>query len=261
VPAVIDLTGRRFDALTVLERSSRRSSDGVRWRCICDCGKTCERTGYYLKTERPKCGHNCGCKKRREIKDLTGQRFGLLKVLRATDNRASGHIKWLCFCDCGQTCEKRSSYLKSESLTGAKCGRDCPAKKRHQRRLKYPPMPVDPPIEIGELFARYLPIIRSPKVNDFELEDFQQDRLLRVCWILHWRRQQGEEITDLHEQQYVRKALRNGRFEIFKRRRYNKNDNPIGAVMTDVTLPEKPVIETQAESSSVRRKRLSFQRC
>jgi hypothetical protein len=280
VPVIINLTGQRFDSLTVVGRSSNRASDGqILWNCICDCGKPCERTGYYLKAERPKRGHTCGDdfthsdgKKHRNIKDLTGRRFGLLKVLKATDNRTRRHVNWLCVCDCGRTCEKSGHYLQfGVSLSGKKCGRDCPASRRvvrlggrkPGRKLKYPPMPVNPPVEVGVMFGRYAPIIRRPKQNDSELEDLQTDRLLRSCWIIHYRRQQGEEITDLHEARYINKALRGCELELrWKRRVYNGTSNSIGIVMTDVTPPEKPVIETQAENMlPIRRHRLSFKRC
>ena len=58
----IDLTGRRFGRLTVVEPTGRRNSKGsVYWRCICDCGGEAEYTedmlvhGRYL---------SCGCLKK-----------------------------------------------------------------------------------------------------------------------------------------------------------------------------------------------------
>ena len=37
------------------------------------------------------------------MNDLTGQRFGRLSVIRATDERRHRHIVWECKCDCGNT--------------------------------------------------------------------------------------------------------------------------------------------------------------
>lgn len=36
-----------------------------------------------------------------KLKDLTGQRFGRLVVLRRVDNDSHGNLRWLCECDCG----------------------------------------------------------------------------------------------------------------------------------------------------------------
>ena len=48
-----DLTGLRFNRLTVLTKSNNRSKDGhVKWICQCDCGNICEIEGRYLTSER-----------------------------------------------------------------------------------------------------------------------------------------------------------------------------------------------------------------
>lgn len=67
----IDLTGRRFGILTVVEPTGRRNSKGsVYWRCICDCGGEAEYTedmlvhGRYL---------SCGCLKKENQKKIAGQ--------------------------------------------------------------------------------------------------------------------------------------------------------------------------------------------
>jgi hypothetical protein len=45
------------------------------------------------------------------MKDLTGQKFGRLVVLRVTDKRKNGRIVWKCRCNCGNETEVVSSYL------------------------------------------------------------------------------------------------------------------------------------------------------
>lgn len=60
----IDLTGRRFDKLTVLEFAS--SSNSVYWKCVCDCGiHVVRRGGDLLKRERSGNSQSCGCARAR----------------------------------------------------------------------------------------------------------------------------------------------------------------------------------------------------
>jgi hypothetical protein len=45
---------------------------------------------------------SCGCFfYESHVKDLTGQRFGRLTVLRQEGRNKQGHLKWICRCDCG----------------------------------------------------------------------------------------------------------------------------------------------------------------
>lgn len=47
----------------------------------------------------------------KNAKDITGQRFGRLIALGPTGKTPSDKIKWLCRCDCGETCEIISNQL------------------------------------------------------------------------------------------------------------------------------------------------------
>jgi len=63
MPTLIDLTGKRFGRLTVLERSGTwHSPDGIStvpvWHCRCDCGKETYVTGRNLKGGLTR---SCGC--------------------------------------------------------------------------------------------------------------------------------------------------------------------------------------------------------
>lgn len=42
MPRMIDLTGRRFGRLLVIEPTEHRDGSAVMWRCQCDCGKVVE---------------------------------------------------------------------------------------------------------------------------------------------------------------------------------------------------------------------------
>ena len=66
---VIDMVGRRFGRLTVIEEAGRKRKE-VTWKCKCDCGAETVVTGYYLRS-----GHtqSCGCL----IKDSKTIKHGL----------------------------------------------------------------------------------------------------------------------------------------------------------------------------------------
>lgn len=98
----LDLAGIQLGHLTVLEATDHRSSQGsIIWRCRCDCGNE-----ILLPSSSIRNIHiaDCGCRrsKRYANADITGQRFGRLTALYATDRRDNAGYKiWHCYCDCG----------------------------------------------------------------------------------------------------------------------------------------------------------------
>lgn len=55
-----------------------------------------------------------------KLKDLTGQRFGRLTVIKRDENDKRGNVQWLCECDCG-----KSAIVRGYQLTVGKtksCG-------------------------------------------------------------------------------------------------------------------------------------------
>lgn len=99
-PTLIDLTGKRFGRLTVVERVE--SPTGNYWLCRCSCGNTKQIT----RSDSLKSGliRSCGClndeARARQAAKLKGRRFGRLKVLDRAENKGRG-ASWLCCCDCG----------------------------------------------------------------------------------------------------------------------------------------------------------------
>jgi len=106
-----DLIGQQFGrlvALRCLGSDKRRHSI---WECQCQCGTIVTVNSNNLIQNNTK---SCGClikdanaaslqtkrfaKRRR---DLAGQRFGRLVVLRYVANTTRGHATWECKCDCG----------------------------------------------------------------------------------------------------------------------------------------------------------------
>jgi hypothetical protein len=62
---VIDLIGKVFGRLTVIERVENNKSGRSMWRCRCECGKECIVLGKYLLNGGTR---SCGCLKVEELK-------------------------------------------------------------------------------------------------------------------------------------------------------------------------------------------------
>ena len=54
-----------------------------------------------------------------ECIDLTGQKFGLLTVIKREENTNTGNSRWLCKCECG---EEDPNYVAPEEPK-KKCGK------------------------------------------------------------------------------------------------------------------------------------------
>jgi len=58
MPNKIDMTGQTFGQITVVKESDQRSGNGVKWECVCSCGKTFVACGRDI---RKKHTLSCGC--------------------------------------------------------------------------------------------------------------------------------------------------------------------------------------------------------
>jgi hypothetical protein len=69
------------------------------------------------------------------MEDLTGKKFGKLKVLSRSDKFTPGlGRKWVCRCSCGRICEKRTSQLNN-GVQSCGCFRSQALKQRHRQGL------------------------------------------------------------------------------------------------------------------------------
>lgn len=125
---MIDLSGKKFGRLLVLEKSeSKVTPNGTArtmWKCKCDCGNIVFRSQQNLRDAKHP---SCGCWKseltsERKLEDLTGQRFGRLKVVERAENT---HVstRWKCKCDCGKECIVLAQNLKKGHTTSCGCYR------------------------------------------------------------------------------------------------------------------------------------------
>lgn len=101
-----DLTGQKFQYLTVIERTENYvGSDGkikVRWRCLCDCGKETIKYSRALKLTDKAVSCGCMAKKQESKYNLEGQTVGFLKVIEKSTNKGRNRgFLWLCVCECG----------------------------------------------------------------------------------------------------------------------------------------------------------------
>lgn len=102
--------GDKFDRLTVMEDSKKRTSNGtIIWICECECGNIIEANSAHLNNGSVK---SCGCY-RKELKsnNLINQRFGRLVAIEKLERAKDGHLIWKCKCDCGNYINVLSNSL------------------------------------------------------------------------------------------------------------------------------------------------------
>lgn len=111
---MIDITGQKFNRLTVIERAENSSSGKARWLCECECGTRKVVTGSQLRNGSIK---SCGCLQREKaantmskvqkigsqmrLNDLTGQTFGYLTVIGRDTSIEKNRPYYRCKCQCG----------------------------------------------------------------------------------------------------------------------------------------------------------------
>jgi len=97
---LIDLIGKKFSRLTVLEYAGNRKGHPS-WLCRCKCGKETTVDGGHLKAGNIKsCGcYHDECGKKNGI-DLSGKKFGRWTVIERRGSRDHSY-RWFCRCGCG----------------------------------------------------------------------------------------------------------------------------------------------------------------
>jgi hypothetical protein len=106
----LDLKGKTFGHLTVIESCPSKTPYQTRWLTRCTCGKQKEVSTNALRMEKT---ISCGCVRR---EDLTGRKFGYLTVT----GLASGSV-WVCQCECGKKKHLKAQRLKSGDVKSCGC--------------------------------------------------------------------------------------------------------------------------------------------
>lgn len=115
----INLEGMKFNRLTVISPAGTDGRQHRLWECKCDCGGTTFATTSDLRHGHKK---SCGCLKRvSHAKDITGQRFGMLTVMKRAGTNKHRKALWKCKCDCGRTTVVSSVDLVTGNTKSCGC--------------------------------------------------------------------------------------------------------------------------------------------
>ena len=110
--------GEKFNKLTVISKSDKKTGGNSYYICKCDCGETREVVGWRLTNGEIKACHNCS----KLFKDMTGKKFGKLTVINITSKRTvNREIIWHCKCDCGNECDVVGTSLRNGHTTSCGC--------------------------------------------------------------------------------------------------------------------------------------------
>lgn len=115
-PTLIDLKGRTFGKLTVIQKDPEAEPGKAKWLCKCECGNIVSVLSDSLRNSKTK---SSGCSQFQIKHDLTGQTFGFLKVIEPVKNTRirSNETRWKCLCqNCGRTVEVSSYWLRYGSV-------------------------------------------------------------------------------------------------------------------------------------------------
>jgi len=150
----VDMSGARFDKLTVIREAGYSKAGKKLYECQCDCGSPPKVVvGGDLRSGRTT---SCGCNRieatrearAREAEDLTGQTFadGWTMVLGPGElvpiKKGNGRVRqvrlWRCQCRCGKTFEAKAATLRKGQVTSCGCRRRAlQAQHAKDRALRY----------------------------------------------------------------------------------------------------------------------------
>lgn len=114
---------KQYGEWTVLSYSQNKNGRPYYW-CQCSCGTIREVEKYNLIYGK---STNCGCIRKQELskrllKDLTGQRFGRLTVVkRQPGNSENNKVRWLCKCDCDNEVVVLTNSLLTDHTKSCGC--------------------------------------------------------------------------------------------------------------------------------------------
>ena len=127
---LIDETGNRYGKLTVIKRAPNKGTSAC-WICQCDCGNIITVRGQDLRYKKKHIQtQSCGCVKNDNLtkhnqaifKDLTGQNFGYLTVLKKAPFYSKNNTTmWECQCICGKKINVQRNNLLSGNTVSCGC--------------------------------------------------------------------------------------------------------------------------------------------
>lgn len=114
-----NLEGQKYNHLTVIRFAHNDKKQCQVWECKCDCGNI-----TYANTSDLRNGHkkSCGCLKHlSHAKDHTGERFGMLTVIKRIGTNKHRKAVWRCKCDCGKKVNVSSVDLVTGNTKSCGC--------------------------------------------------------------------------------------------------------------------------------------------
>lgn len=121
MPKALDLTGKVYGELTVVEMLYNYQEKGRTYcRCINERKEEIIVRQDALQSGSTKTVY--GSRNKGRLKDLTGQIFGRLMVVKMTNKHAqNGSIIWACKCSCGNNCEVSAGDLLRGRIVSCGC--------------------------------------------------------------------------------------------------------------------------------------------
>lgn len=114
----IDLTGRIYGHLVVIEAVEKSPKGGRLWLCQCHCGNQTTASSGVLNSGDKR---TCGCARGHK---LVGRRVGMTTVIAKHGLDKRGAVVWLCRCDCGNERLSTSAQINSMNIRLCTCRRD-----------------------------------------------------------------------------------------------------------------------------------------
>lgn len=130
MPNFIDLTGKTFGRLTVLQRTENHilpnKKPRTQWLCRCSCGREIVTSSQGLRQGTTL---SCGCLRRerfkRQTRSMVGEKYGKLTVISQAKTRITKtgqhKIMWNCQCDCGSFVVVEGWQLRSGKTQSCGC--------------------------------------------------------------------------------------------------------------------------------------------
>ena len=133
---MIDMTGKKINRLTVLERGKNTSSGRATWVCQCECGNVITVVGADLRNGHTK---SCGCYQRDRTSqsnkiNLIGQTIGNFTILDYAQKTLEDtqRSKWKCRCN---LCGNEEAYIETYNLKiQYSCG--CSISSKGERKIE-----------------------------------------------------------------------------------------------------------------------------
>lgn len=244
---LIDMTGEKYNAWTVLDRVLDSNKKGTYWRCQCECGTIKEVAATSLRNGTSK---SCGCQKAIKARtnngkfiDETGNRYGKLVVLGRDEQLSieKHRAQWICKCDCGNLTTVSSKCLRENKTKSCGCllsvGEENISTILRENNIVYKSQYQ---VNINKIYYRY----------DFAIFDENNNliRLIEFDGIQHYDNKQkhwGHDITKTQERDAIKNNYALNNNIPLVRIPYTERDN----ITLDLLLGDKYLITEEADGA------------